>query len=290
MKKTAKYFLIILFLIIGSIVTYLILKKTYVIKPDIKRIKNLTIKKITNSHIESDIEILAANSNIFNFEIEKMTLYILHSKDTIGIINSNTTISLLSSNQTELKLPLLLETNKVAALLSKDLDTIKINLIGIASIKLIFFRSNSTINTPFNLPLKESIFNTIQEDTKQEKIIRIKHARLDKIGFNNSHLLIDFSLKNPYDINFTLVDFPSEVFINNKFAGEGSLKYPIPVDTTDKSTDGTFVFKLNNLETFRSLFNSLFTRKISYTTKGVLLLEILNHKVRLPFSFSGEIE
>ncbi|MEM4261215.1 MAG: hypothetical protein QXG00_08275, partial [Candidatus Woesearchaeota archaeon] len=138
--------------------------------------------------------------------------------------------------------------------------------------------------------LKESIFNTIQEDTNQEKIIDIKEARISKIEFRKSQLLIDFFLKNPYDINFTLSDYPSKVFINNNYSGEGRLQYTINVDSTNKVNEGTFVFDLNNFDTITSLFSSLLNRKINYTVKGTLLLEILNYKVKLPYSFSGEIQ
>lgn len=260
------------------------------ITPEIKEVKNLTIKKITDSQIELGVKILAENTSIFGYDIKKMSLNLFHQKDTIGIINSETTIPFSSKSQTEFDLTIILQTKKVAALLEKDIDTLKLNMAGNASIKLLFFNFDKDINVPFNFPLKESLFNTIQENTNQEKIIKIKTARISKVGVTKSQLLIDFQLTNPYDIDFTLTDYPSMVFINNKFAGEGSLEYPISVDTLNKTNDGTFVFDLNNFDTITSLFGSIFKGEIEYTTKGTLLLEILNHKVRIPYSFTGTVE
>lgn len=289
MKVFTKYSIIILSMIILLFIAYLFYKSSG-ITPEIKEIKNFSIKKITDSQIELGVKILAENSSIFSYDIKKMSLNVLHGKDTIGIINSDTPIPFPSNSQTEFDLLIILQTNKVAALLEKDIDTIKLNMIGTAYIKLLFFNFDKDINVPFNLPFKESLFNTIQEDKNQGKIISIKDARISKIGVTKSQLLIDFQLTNPYDIHFTLTDYPSKVFINKNFAGEGSLQYPISVDTTKKTNDGTFVFDLNNFDTITSLFGSIFRGKIEYTTYGTLLLEILNYKVRIPYSFNGVIE
>ncbi len=290
MKIITKSFIIMIIVIVILIILFPSATSLFGISPDVKEIKNLSIKKITNSYIELNLIILVENSSIFSYNIEKMSLNVLNEKDTIGIINSDTSISFSARSQTEFELPITLETKKVAALLEKDVDTIKLKMIGTASIKLLFFNFNKDIIVPFNLPLKESIFNTIQEDANQEKIITVKNARISKIGISKSQLLIDFNLKNPYDIKFRLINYPSEVFINNRNSGLGRLEYPISVDTLSKTSEGTFVFDLDNIDTITSLFSSLFKGKISYTTRGTLLLEILNYKVKLPYSFSGEIE
>lgn len=289
MKNLSKYFVLFLSMITLLFIAFLFYTSSG-ITPEIKEVKNLSIKKITNSQIELKVKILAENSSIFSYDIRKMSLNVLHEKDTIGIINSDTTISFSYKSQNEFDLAITLKTEKVAELLQKDIDTIKLNMFGTAKIKLLFFEFDNKINVPFNLPLKESIFNTIQEDTNEEKIITIKSTRISKVGVTKSQLLINFQLTNPYDIDFTLIDYPSQVFINNNYAGEGSLQYPISVDTLNKTNDGTFVFDLNNFDTITSLFSSIFKGKIEYTTKGTLLLEILNYKVRIPYSFNGVIE
>lgn len=277
-------------MIILILITYFLISISSGISPDIKEVKNLSIKKITNTIIELNVKVAAENSSIFGYDIKKMSLYVIHNQDTIGTIVSDTTISFPSRSEIEFELPIILETKKVAHLLEKDIDTIKLNMIGTASVKLFLFNFDTDINVPFNLRLKESIFNTIQEDTNQEKIIEVKTARISKIGLTKSQLLIDFEMKNPYEVNFTLSDYPSEVYINNKLAGEGSLQTPISADTTNLLNEGTFVFDLDNIDTITSLVGSIFKGKIEYTTKGTLVLEILGYKVKIPYSFSGVVE
>lgn len=285
-----KYFVIML-----SLLTIIVIFLSYnisssIISPDIKEVKNISIKKITNSNIELTVKILAENSSLLGYDINKMSLEVIHNNDTIGTIKRDTIISFPSRSQTVFELPISLYTEKVAILLEKEIDTIKLNMIGNASIKLLFLDFDKKINIPFNLPLKKSIFNSVQEDTNKEKIIEIKDAKISKLGLRKSQLLIDFKLSNPYDIDFTLLDYPSEVYINGNYSGQESLAYPISVDSINKVNDGTFVFDLDNFETISSVIGSILTRKIEYTTNGFLEMKILNHKVKIPYSFNGVIE
>ncbi|MCX7610870.1 MAG: LEA type 2 family protein [Ignavibacterium sp.] len=290
MKKFNKYFVIMLSLLTIIVIFLIYNVSSSIISPDIKEVKNISIKKITNSNIELTVKILAENSSLIGYDINKMSLEVIHNNDTIGTIKKDTTISFPSRSQTEFELPIILYTEKVAKLLEKEIDTIKLNMIGNASIKLLFLDFDKKINIPFNLPLKKSIFNTVQEDTNKEKIIEIKDAKISKLGLRKSQLLIDFKLSNPYDIDFTLLDYPSEVYINGNYSGQGSLAHPITVDSINKVNDGTFVFDLDNFETISSIIGSILTRKIEYTTNGFLEMKILNHNVKIPYSFNGVIE
>lgn len=258
-------------------------------EPEIKGIKDLKINHLTSSELNLDITIQIENSNFFELNLREISLFLISQKDTIGFLDEPKEIIIPADSILEQRLKVNLETKKVANILKDEKDTLKLNLVGLAKSKFLFITFPVKLNTELNFALKENLSNFVQTDSQDKKIIDVKSARINKIGLTESQLLINFTLNNPYEVKLKLVDYPSEVYINETKSGEGSLQNEIEADSLQSDVEGTFVFDLNNFQAVKSVFGVLLNQKLEYRTKGFLVIEIVGIRVKLPFTYSGDI-
>ena len=171
--------------------------------------------------------------------------------------------------------------------MSEGIDTLDLKLIGNATADLGFISLPVDINVLFKVMVKEQLAGAIERDTKDDKVIEIKSAGLKKLSLGESVVDVEFVIKNPYGIEFSVKGYPSTIFINGEESGSGNIINEIPVKKTGTESAGKVSYKLSNSKTLTSLFNSLFSRKLEYQTEGDLLINILGYDIQFPYMMKG---
>jgi LEA14-like dessication related protein len=262
---------------------------TNAFEPEIKGIRELKITRLTSTELSLDVIIQIENGNFFTLNLKNIDLFLVNHNDTLGFLDEPKEIIIPANSMSEKKLKVNLETKKVANILKDGKDTLTLNIVVKAETKLLFITFPVNLETELNFALQENLSNFVQTDSKDKKIIDVKSVSINKIGLTETQLLINFTLNNPYEVKLKLVEYPSVVFINDSKSGVGNLQNEIEADSLQSNVEGTFVFDLNNFQAIKSAFGVLFSQKLHYKTDGFLVIEIVGIKVKLPFSYNGEL-
>jgi hypothetical protein len=97
-------------------------------------------------------------------------------------------------------------------------------------------------------------------------------------------------LFNPYGLSFVFRDFPSEIWVNDKFAGRGKLTKPIVFNENIFSAEGEMVFSLSNFNSLLLASKALVKKDMNYLVDGTLQVEGFGAKISKPFKFKGTVE
>ncbi len=135
--------------------------------------------------------------------------------------------------------------------------------------------------------MKDQIAKSIKQDTERDKIFTVVSAGLKSMGFGESIVEIDFKIDNPYGIEFSVINYPSKIYINGKEAGTGNVDDVIMVNSKGNESKGKIRYTLSNSRTLTSLFGSLFSGKLEYETEGNLLISIMGFSIQFQYSMKG---
>ncbi|RKY94594.1 MAG: hypothetical protein DRQ13_08050, partial [Ignavibacteriae bacterium] len=178
---------------------------------------------------------------------------------------------------------------KVIKSASVNNDSLNLRMLGTANADLGLFTIPVDIDLEYSLNIKENISQLVEKDVQIEKLIKLKGGKLKSFSSSESVVEVEFKIQNPYGVDFTVVGYPSTIFINDKEAGSGDIKNTIEIEKNGEEIKAVSVYKLDNVKTISSLFGSFFTGKLIYKTTGTLLIEILGYKIQFPYSFNGEL-
>lgn len=263
------------------------------IKPKLLGVTNIEVIEINKDTVSINVEVSLINNFFLNVDINEIKVNIFSGEDTIGAVNSVLKTSLPGNDTSKLNLPADFHTAKLAKLLEENSDSIKIKLKGLIDVKILFFNKDIEIDEDLNIALKSSLLKAIEkvssnEETAQQ-IIEIKSAKLIDVGLKNSKVLIEFTLKNPYNVPITLISYPADIYINDNYAGKGNLKKEIVLQEIGEITKGEFEFDVENIRGIKSLIKTIFTTKMTYKTIGNLHLTVLGYIIKIPYSTSGDL-
>lgn len=255
--------------------------------PEFKEIKQTEIIKFNSDSLWVSISVIAENKNDFDIDIKNLHVNIIHQTDTIGLANKDEKFLLKSFETGETKINAVLGTEKMLTLISLDEDSLQLGLVGSAVANLGLISMPVDVDLAFVIAVKDQIAKSVKQDTEDDKIITIVSAGLQSMNLGESIVEIDFQINNPYGIEFSVIDYPSVIFINGDEAGNGNVGEIIMVHSKGKESKGIISYKLSNSKTFTSLFGSLFSGKLEYETKGNLLIDILGFNIQFPYSMKG---
>lgn len=286
--------IISLLLVLAIIITAGIVSSKYKsIKPALLGVSNVEILEINKDTVSIDVEVSLLNNFLGDVEINEIRISILGENDTIGKVNSNFNSILTGNDTSKIIFPAKFNTVKLAELLEKNSDSIKLKLKGFISAKILFFEKNINVDEDLNIELKSSILKAIEKlssDSKAaDKMIEIKSAKLIELGLKYSKVLIEFTLKNPYDLPIKLISYPSDIYINDNYSGSGNLKEEVELKVAGELSEGEFEFEIENLKGFKGVFKTIFTSKMTYKTIGELHFSILGYKIKIPYSSTGDL-
>ncbi len=258
-----------------------------IFSPEIKSIKDIRIEEINSDSIKLLVIVTIENKNIISSTIKNLFVNMVYANDTLGSALKNKPVDITAKSYADIELSVNLSTRRAVSLFNTGEDSLKLRLVGKLTAVIAMVNIPIEIDLPLTFSLKDNLFKTIEKDSQKDKIISIDEASLKEIGLSESVVEIGFQLKNPYGLAFTLTKYPSKIYINGSYAGDGDLTGPLTLKAKNQIVNGKIVFKLNNFSSVTSLFSSLFSRKIEYETKGDLYLKILDYDIILPYNFKG---
>ena len=255
--------------------------------PKFKEIKKSKIVKFNSDSIWIEITANAENRNNFKIEIENLNVNVMQENLSLGNANRNEKWQIEAKETGEIQIHTALDTKKILKIISDEPDSLQLKLVGTADADLGLITLPVNIDIDFTIPVKEQLAKTIQEDTENDKIIKISSAGLKNLNLGGSTVEIGFQIQNPYGIEFSVEGYPSTLFVGNKNLGEGDINEEIVVRKKGEVSKGKITYNLSNTKTLTSLFGSFFSGKLEYETKGNLILNILGYDIKISYTKKG---
>ena len=259
--------------------------------PQLKSLKDIKIDEISDDSIKINLIAVVQNNLNSSIQIEKLHLNILSSSDTIGYAFTLNKIE-LAPDTNNIPMIIIINNNKLAKAISgAKNDSVLLNLKGSVKSKLSIFRPNSEINTPFRLSIKKDIIEPFIQNTKTDELIVVKRIRIKDIGLTSTKVIVDFTIKNPFNFEIELLSYPSEIYLYNKKVGNGDLvNSPVKVQRKGKITTGQFLFNANNFMSLGAGLSTIFSGGIvDYSIDGIIHLGLFNNDFPVPFTKKGKI-
>jgi LEA14-like dessication related protein len=283
----------ILFLIISSAILFLAVN-TFLcspegIAPEIIEVTDIKILKLNSDSLELDISLLTLNKNNSDIGIENIYLNLVFEKDTIGTAFRKEKIELKSLDTSTVNFIANLSTLKAIEIASNKKDTIDLNMKGKVASDLGLITMPVEVDLNHKFDLRKALTETIEKDTKNNKLIKVQSAKLNSLSLGKSTVEVEFKLTNPYGIDILLKNYPSQIFINENKSGEGNISSEIKLQKENAAAVGSVIYELSNTNTISSLFGSILKRKLEYRTSGVIKIEISGYDIQFPFNFKGEL-
>ena len=89
-------------------------------------------------------------------------------------------------------------------------------MLGTANADLGLFTIPIDIDLEYSFNAKENISQLVERDVQIEKLIKLEGGKLKSFSTSESVVEVEFKVKNPYGIDFTVEGYPSQIFINDK--------------------------------------------------------------------------
>lgn len=313
------YILLILSLMLGSCSLFK--------DPKFERLNEVKLNDLTPDQTNLDLSIVISNPNWFAITVKSLDIVINDKKqDKLGTVKMTKPLKMEKNSSDTVYFEIGLDTRKVARLLSHSAKRAEfvVNANAVANVFGISKKINlqqtqeinftkilesvlPTIPTEFNMPTIKTDYKKTASGTnklvvrdpklepltntpKAPDLFKVLKTSISDIGLKETDLTVKFMLFNPYGLSFTFRDFPSEIWINDKFAGRGKLAKPIYFNENVFSAEGEMVFSLNNFNSLLLASKALVKKDMNYLVDGTLQVEGFGAKISKPFKFKGIVE
>lgn len=281
--------------IISIIIVLLSLSKLFysdLIKyPEFGKIENVQIVELNNETLRLSLAIETFNPNSFSQKITDGNFSIFENNANIGSANIIKGFSIEPDTSGIVEMDVNLKTIELSKIVSEKKKYIEVNLLGEIDSKVLFFDISPTINLPYRLNIFEILTNCLEDDSKNQKIVKINSTTINHISLGKTNATTTFTFLNPYKLEFTLESYPCKIYFNNNYAGDGNVLKSINIRNGQKQAKGQFKFVLNNFNLSESLLQNFLNlnTKWDYETKGTLNLQILGYNISIPYNYQGEL-
>ncbi len=295
LSEKRKSVLIKIFVVLGLCAIGMSLTKLLCIgdakTPVLKEIKGIELISITADSANISAHIVLENPNNFAITIQKLQADILFENNKIGKLNIVDSCVLPANGSAQMKIKSEMQTDKVVEAFSRGKDSLLLTLQGNALVKAFGMMFNKDVAMPFTFSLNSSIYKLLKEQTNSKKMIVTDKASLESISLDNSIVNISFHIANSYPLPFEILSYPSKIYINDKFVGEGNITNPIAVKNSDSSAVGEMKFSLNNFDLASTALSGLLQLKAEwkYRTEGDLRVKIFGRELKMPFTGNGTL-
>ena len=257
--------------------------------PTIQEVREVTITGISKDTLSFNVRLLVKNGNDFEVNVHTIRAEMIYKDTAFGTSSFDAPVSIPSNTSSEIEFPVSICSRQIQRLFSGGEDTLKILVKGTAIAATIFSETPVELEMEYALPLAAEILKGIEEDAVADKLFKIENAYLKSMGLSHSVLSLEFSIVNHYGLDFTLKNYPNTISINGNNSGTGVLEAPIEVKEDNTVVRGVMEVTLNNLSSITSVFGSIFSGKLTYTTEGILELFLFGHTFSVPFRHTGTL-
>jgi len=287
-------------------------------EPVFERVNEVELIDLNPDYARVDLSIVISNPNWYGITVKKLEVEITDTSSVkLGNIVMTQPLKIKKHAADTVYFEILMETRKVTKLVSHSAPKVEFlvkanalaKVFGIS--KRIKIQQKQSINfTQILAKILPSIpsdidIPTIIADKKRKVVVqsppkptspikvdifKVMKTSITDVGLKETDLTVKFIMLNPYGLSFTIRDFPSEVWINDKLAGKGKLAKPIIFDENVYQAEGQLVFTLNNFNSILLASKALLKKDMDYRVNGTLMVEGFGAKISKPFKFKGTVE
>lgn len=295
--------------------------------PKFERVHQVQLKDLTPDHTNLNLSIVISNPNWFSITVKSLDVEVMDkTRARLGRIIMTQPLKIEKNAADTVYLEISADTRKVASLISHTSQKVEFIVRPIVVAKVFGITKKVTIeqsqevnftkileellpNIPSNITIPTIRTDDLKKKGKSKTIV-VKDPKLIKstssptkpdifkvlktsvtdIGLKETQLKVKFLLLNPYGVSFTFRDFPAEIYIDDKYAGKGSLAKPILFSENIISHEGELIFELNNFNSVLLASKALIKKDMDYKVNGTLMVEGFGTKINKPFTFQGTVE
>jgi LEA14-like dessication related protein len=295
--------------------------------PEFERLNEVQLRDLTADHTKLNLSVVISNPNWYAITVKKLDIEVFNkNREKLSDIVMTQPLKIEKHAADTVYFEIQLDTRKVAKILSYSAQKVEFiikarahaRVFGIS--KLVRIEQTEEVNftkiledllpsipAEIELPLiqakakknggKDSKLLIRDPDIKpagssplKPDLFKVVKTSVTDIGLKESELTIKFQLLNPYGLAFTLLDFPAEIWINNKKTGRGKLAKPVVFNEITVSSEGEMVFTLNNVNSVLLASGALMNKDMNYRVEGTLMVEGFGTSISKPFRFKGTVE
>jgi LEA14-like dessication related protein len=288
--------------------------------PKFERVHSVKLLELTADQTRLNLSLVISNPNSYAIGLKTMQVTVMDkNRDKLGIIELAEPVSIVKNAADTLYLEINLETRRVTKLISHEASSLDLIIRAEAVAKAFGITKKLTIEQKQQINLTEILEKALPEIPGQIKIptisaraknpksqvvilpdnnssplekglFQVIKTKITDVGLKETELTVSFTMLNPYGIAFTLIDFPAEIWINDRYAGKGMLQKPIRFSEDVAKNEGALVFTLNNYNSLLTASKALLKKDLSYRVEGTLKAAGFGTTIEKQFRFSGLVD
>lgn len=260
--------------------------KTIYQEPIIRQVHDVRVQSFGTDKIEVTVCIEVKNPNRYTLNLEKLNLDVLN-KDRlrIGFATLDKEVSIPAGKSNTLDLSVKIDTRQAMKLVSGTRRSILLYISGTGRGRVKGFSKNFSFEESYDLDMMQHIQDFLPRfQAGGQDLFRIKNASIDRVKLGETTIRLEFLVLNPYGLSFSIKDFPSQIIVNDKELGKGSMQFPLVFTEDTFSRDGVLLFKLNNLKSLGMAAKGVWTGEIAYEVKGNVLINVFGTDLEKPYN------
>jgi LEA14-like dessication related protein len=286
--------------------------------PKFERVHEVQLKELTPDHSNLDLSIVISNPNWFTISVKNLSVEIMDkTRDRMGTVTMTQPMAMKKHSADTVYFEIQMDTRKVANLISHSSQKVEFIVRAQAVAKVFGITKKVTtrileemlpkIPSDIAIPtikanagksaaksgktvVRDPSFKTAGSSPTKPDIFKIIKTSVTDFGLKETELTVRFMMLNPYGLSFTFRDFPSEIWINDKYAGRGKLAKPVIFDENIFNADGELVFTLNNFNSVLLASKALVKKDMNYQVNGTIMVDGFGTSISKPFRFTGTVE
>ncbi|PKN78919.1 MAG: hypothetical protein CVU48_06915 [Candidatus Cloacimonetes bacterium HGW-Cloacimonetes-1] len=239
-------------------------------KPSIKQIHDIRVKSITPDQVNLIVSLEVNNPNRYHMRLEETEINLLNKdRQRLGYATLSKSVLIPGKKSINLEFLVSLNTRQVTKLISISKQSVYLYIEGSGKGSVLGITKHFAFEEPYEFALGKQIETLLPKFSSEgQDLFKILRTTVDNVSLTETTVRVDFLLLNPFGLTFRFVNFPSDIYINDKLAGKGSLEKPLSFDENIFYQEGTLIFKVSNMKTIVGAAKGLLKGEIGYVIKG----------------------
>lgn len=261
------------------------------IKPSLERVHDIKIVSINPDKSVVNVSLIVHNPNKYKIKLSKLDLEILNKdRARVGTASLAKAVEIPKKASINLDFKVELDTRPVVKMVSSIDQKVQFFIVGKGQGKAMSLGRSFSFDEPYALDLREHLETLLTKfSASGQSLFKIQRTSVERIGFGETEIHVNFIILNPYGFSFNLKGFPAEIYIKDKLVGKGNLQNQLGFDESIYSKEGVMIFKISNFKSVLGALGSVFKGEMDYTVKGKVKVDALGMEVERPYSYKGSI-
>ncbi len=255
--------------------------------PEVTGIAGYELKEISNDSLKLECTVRFYNPNPVDITISNILFDVLRDGVTLGVITRDSNAVFKANDTVSVVFQLKFITEKMVGIFTNQPDTLHIVMKGPVYAEVLGGKIDRSVEFPFSIAIKDQMNDLVMKDSEYGNLVKIQDPRFEGFSFKKTTITIPFTVNNPYNLDLTIVNYPAQIFINDKFIGNGRMPQPLKLAPNQKGKTGSFLFDADNASTLGTLPGILFGGKLKYATRGTIKVKVFDYIISIPFNHNG---